>query len=137
MTFRTTAVITAIVTFVLGAGYLVAGQILVGRWQIEPTESVLLFGRRIGALYLGLAVIFFLVRSAAASVARSALCTGAAVTCSLLAILGVYEFTAGRAGAGILASVAIESLLALAYIRLLVIERKNAAGSSQPQDGSA
>ena len=28
-----------------------------GRWQIQPTESVLLLGRRMGALYLGLSVI--------------------------------------------------------------------------------
>ena len=91
MSFRTIAVITAIVTLVLGAGYLFAGTLLVERWQIEPTESVLLFGRRIGALYLGLCVIFFLARSAPVSVARTALCTGTAAACSLLALLGVYE----------------------------------------------
>jgi hypothetical protein len=124
MSFRGTALITAIVTSMLGVGYLVAGRILVGRWQIEPTESVLLFGRRIGALYLGLAVIFFLARSAVASVARTALCSGAAVTCSLLAFLGLFELSAGRAGAGILASVAVELLLAVAFLRILVVERK-------------
>jgi hypothetical protein len=124
MSFRVTALITAIVTSVLGVGYLAAGRILVGRWQIEPTGSVLLFGRRIGALYLGLAVMFFLARSAVASAERTALCSGAAVTCSLLAFLGLFEFSAGRAGAGILASVAVEFLLAVAYIRILVAERK-------------
>lgn len=132
MAFKTTAVTTSIVTFVLGAGYLVAGRLLIGRWRIEPTESVLLFGRRIGALYLGLAVIFFLVRSVGASVERSALSAGAAVTCSLLALLGIYEFSAGRAGAGILASVAVEALLALAYTRLLLIDRRNGTIGSRP-----
>lgn len=136
MTFKTTAVITSVVTFVLGAGYLVAGRLLIGRWQIEPTESVLLFGRRIGALYLGLAVIFFLVRSVGASTERSALSIGAAVTCSLLALLGIYEFSGGRAGAGILASVAVESLLALAYIRLLLIDRRNRTRDSRQHNSS-
>ncbi|MDD5565096.1 MAG: hypothetical protein PHQ91_15390 [Thermoanaerobaculaceae bacterium] len=128
MSFRTTAVITAVVTLVLGAGYLFAGTLLVGRWQIEPTESVLLFGRRIGALYLGLSVIFFLARSAPVSAARTALATGTATACSLLAFLGVYEFSAGRVRAATLASAVVEGFLALGYIRVLVAERRVAAG---------
>lgn len=128
MSFRTVATITAIVTLVLGAGYLFAGTLLVGRWQIEPTESVLLLGRRIGALYLGLSVIFCLARSAPVSVARTALCAGTAVACLLLALLGVYELSAGHAGPAILASAVVESLLALGYIMILVAERKAATG---------
>jgi len=124
MSFKTIAVITAVVLLVLGLGYLAAGTLLVGRWQIEPTVSVLLFGRRIGALYLGLSAMFFLARSAPVSVARTALSTGAAVTCSLLAVLGVYEFSAGHAGPAILASAALEFLLALGYMRVLVTDRK-------------
>lgn len=128
MTFKTTALLTALVALVLGVGYLFAGSLLVGRWQIEPTESVLLFGRRMGALYLGLGVIFFLARSAPVSVARTALATGTAVACSLLALLGVFEFSAGRAGPAILASALVESLLALGYIRILVAQRRVAVG---------
>jgi len=124
MTFRTVAVLTSVVTLVLGAGYLFAGTPMIGRLQVEPTESVLLFGRRMGALYLGLSVAFFLARSAPVSVARTALCTGTAAACSLLAMLGIYEFLAGRAGPGMLASVLIESLLALAYVRILIGGRK-------------
>jgi len=128
MRYKAIAFITAIVTLVLGVGYLFAGALLVGRWQIEPTESVLLLGRRMGALYLGLSVIFFFARSAPVSASRTALCAGAAVTCSLLALLGVYELSAGRVGPAILASVALEFLLALGYIRILVTERQVVAG---------
>ena len=128
MSFRTVATITTIVTLVIGAGYLFAGTLLVGRWQIEPTESVLLLGRRIGGLYLGLSVIFCLARSAPVSVARTALCAGTAVACLLLALLGVYELSAGHAGPAILASAVVESLLALGYIMILVAERKASAG---------
>ena len=127
MSFKTLAVVTAVVTLVLGAGYLLTGTLLVGRWQIEPTPSVLLFARRIGALYLGLSVIFFLARSAQPSAARTALGAGAALACSLLALLGIYEFSAGRAGSAILASVAVEAILALGYGRMLAAERKLAA----------
>jgi hypothetical protein len=128
MSFKTIAVISAMVTLVLGAGYLFFGALVVGRWQIEPTDSVLLLGRRMGALYLGLSVIVFLARSAPVSPARTAVCAGAAVMCSLLAILGVYELSAGRIGSAILASVAIEALLALGYIWILFTDRRRAVG---------
>ncbi|MCZ7651813.1 MAG: hypothetical protein M5U13_11905 [Thermoanaerobaculia bacterium] len=124
MSFRTTAVLTAIVTFVLGAGYFLAGPLLVARWGIEPTESVLLLGRRIGAAYLGLALIFFLARSLARSPARSALSSGAALTCSLLSLLGVSEYSAGRAAPPILVSAALEAFLALAFLRILILDRR-------------
>jgi hypothetical protein len=39
-------------------------------------------------------------------------------------MLGIYELVAGHVGTGILASIAVESLLAVAYIRILIIERK-------------
>ena len=126
MSFRTMAVITAIVALALGLGYLFVGAIVVGRWQIQSTESVLLLSRRIGAIYLGLSVMLFLARSAPVSVTRTALSAGAAVLLSLLALLGVYELTAGHAGPGILVSVVIESLLAFGYIRILLTERRAA-----------
>ena len=126
MSFRTVAVITAIAALALGLGFLFVGAIVVGRWQIQPTESVLLLSRRIGAIYLGLSVMLFLARSAPVSVTRTALSAGAAVLLSLLALLGVYELTVGHAGPGILVSIVIESLLALGYIRILFTERRTA-----------
>ena len=124
MSFKTMAVITAIVSFALGLGYLFVGGLVVGRWQIEPTESVLLLGRRMGALNIGLSIMFFLARSAPVSVARTALSAGTAVALSLLVLLGIYELAAGHAGSGILLSVVIESLLALGYFRILFTERR-------------
>lgn len=130
MSFRTLSVITAIVTLAVGVTYIFVGALVIGRWQIQPTESVLLLGRRMGALYLGLSVIVFLARSAPVSAARTAVCTGAVVVCSLLAILGVYEFSAGRAGAGILASVLVEALLALGYLWIVIADQRGALGRS-------
>jgi hypothetical protein len=130
VSFRTIAVITAIVAFVLGVGYLFAGALVVGRWQIDPTDSVLLLGRRWGALYLGLSIIYFLARSAPVSVARRALSAGTAVALSVLVVLGIYEFAVGHVGSGILVSVVIEFLLALGYMRVLFTERRTAVDSS-------
>jgi hypothetical protein len=124
VSFRTVAVITAIVIFALGVGYLFAGALVMSRWQIQSTDGVLLLGRRMGGLYLGLSVTYFLARSAPVSIARTALSAGSAVALSLVALLGVYEFTAGHAGLGILVSVVIESVLALGYVRILFTERR-------------
>lgn len=126
MSFKTIAVVTAIVTLVLGVGYLFFGALIVGRWQIQPTDSVLLLSRRIGCLYLGLSLMYFLARSAPVSVVRTALSAGTAVAVSLLALSGVYDLTAGHAGPGILVSAGIEFLLALGYIRILFTERRAA-----------
>lgn len=124
MSFKTVAVITAVVALVLGVGYLFFGALVVGRWQVLPTDSVLLLSRRIGCLYLGLSVMYFLARSAPVSVARTALSAGTAVALSLLALFGIYELTAGHAGPGILASAALEFIIAFGYIRILLTERR-------------
>ena len=123
MSFKNLAAITAMISLLLGLGYLFFGSMIVGRWQIQPTESVLLLGRRLAALYIGLAVIFFLARSAPVSSVRTALGIGAAVALSFLALLGVYEFILGHVGRGILASVTVEALLAIGYIGILISER--------------
>ncbi len=127
MNFRTVAIITAIVGFALGAAYIFFGNLVVARWHIEPTDGILLLARRIGALYLGLAVMYILARSAPVSIARTALSAGTAVALSLLALLGIFEFAAGRAGAGIFVSAGLELLIAIAYVRVLVSEHTIAA----------
>lgn len=124
MNFKNIAFVTSIIAFVLGIGYLFFGSFVIGRWQIEPTNSVLLLGRRIGILYLGLSVIFFLSKSLSVSKARTALSIGAALTLSLLAFLGIFEYSQGTVGAEILASVGIESLLSIGYIIIIVKERR-------------
>jgi hypothetical protein len=124
MNFKNIATATAIIAFILGIGYLLFGSLIIGRWQIEATQSVLLLGRRMGSLYLGLSIIFFLSRTLAISEIRKNLCIGAAVTLSLLALLGIYEFSTGSAGAGILVSAVIEALLAIGYITLLTKDFK-------------
>ncbi len=124
MRFKTIAVVTAVILFGLGLGYFFFGAVIVGRWQVEPTASVILLARRIGCLYLGLSVIFFLARSAPKSTIRTALSVGTVVVALLLTGTGVYEFAMGHVGKGILASAAVEFLLALAFIRVLFTERK-------------
>ncbi len=124
MSFKNIAVITSIIAFLLGIGYLFFGSLVISRWEIEPTNEILLFGRRMGSFYLGLSIIFFLSRTLDLSMARTALNIGAAVTLSLLAILGISEYTFGNVGSGILVSVVLESLLAVGYIIVFFNDKK-------------
>lgn len=124
MTFRHVTTATAVIALVLGLGYVFAGHLVVGRWQLEATPGVLLMGRRMGALYLGLAVLFFAARGCGPSPARSAMCLGAAVALGLLALSGVYEFATGGAARGILVSAGIEAVLAIGFARVLLADRR-------------
>jgi len=85
-------------------------------WGIELTTSVVLVARRIAALYTGLAVMFFMVRHAEHSTTRTALISGTITACSILALLGVYEFATGHATSGILTAVLVEVALVLAFL---------------------
>ena len=86
------------------------------KWGVEVTAGSLALFRRIGAIYLGLALMFFLGRAAAPSDLRSAVClvTGGAIT--LLACLGLFEFLTRRASAGIFRSVVGEVVLAAGFV---------------------
>jgi hypothetical protein len=116
MTFKIMAYVMTLAGCVLGLRFIFAGASLLREWGIEPTDGSVVIARRIGALYLGLALMFFLGRSAALSVLRSAVCLGMAGAIALLASLGGFELSAGRVGRGIIASVVVEALLAAGFL---------------------
>ena len=127
MKFKTMAISTGFALLALGIGYFFFGAVIVGRWGVEATQSVLLLARRIGCLYLGLALVFFLARKTPVSPARTALSTGAVAITLLLAATGVYALVLGHAGNGILISAAVELLLGLGFIWVLLTEKKTPA----------
>jgi hypothetical protein len=119
MTFHTLALVTSIAALLLGAGWLAAGRLMLQRWRIEPSVGALLVGRRIGVIYLGVALLFFLVRSIESPELITIVSTFAALANALLAGLGVYEYRARRAGPAILVSVAFELALVVGFGWLL------------------
>ncbi len=121
MTFQTLSLVTSIAALLLGAGWLAAGRLMLKRWRIEPSIGALLVGRRIGVIYLGVALLFFLVRSIESPELITIVSTFAALANALLAGLGVYEYHARRAGPAILVSVAFELALVVGFGRLLLI----------------
>lgn len=119
MGFSVIATVAAVAALLLGFGWLFAGPLLLKRWRMEPHTDGVLIGRRIGVVYLGIAVLLFLARGAPHSELRTAVTLGVLTAVVLLAGLGIFEFRAGRAGPAILVSVALEIVLAAGFIWVL------------------
>jgi hypothetical protein len=77
-------------------GWLIAGRLMLRRWGMEPSGGVLLVGRRIGALYLGVALLCFVVRSTTSAEFIIGVSLSAVLVNALLAGLGIYELRAQR-----------------------------------------
>ena len=120
MSFHALAIVTCMAALLLGAGWLFAGRLMLQRWRIEPSAGALLVGRRIGAVYLGVALLCLLVRSTTSAELITNVSLFAVLVNALLAGLGLYEYRARRAGPAILISVAVELLLLLGYGTLLL-----------------
>jgi hypothetical protein len=116
MTFRVMALIMAGAGCLLGLRFIFAGGSVLQEWGVEATVGALVVARRIGAIYLGLALMFFVGRAAPPSDLRSAAClvTGGAI--ALLAGLGLFELLARRVSAGIVRSVVAEAVLAAGFV---------------------
>ena len=100
MTFRLMALVMTGAGCLLGLRFLFAGESVLREWGLAATAGSLIVSRRIGAIYLGLALLFFLGRAAAPSELRSATCLVAGGTIALLAALGLLDFAAARVTAG-------------------------------------
>lgn len=114
MTFKVMAYVTMIAASVLGLRFLVAGASVMKDWGLDG-EAPVVIGRRIGALYLGLALMFFLGRGAGPSELRSAVCVGMSAAMLLLAGLGVFERWAGHVSSGIVAPAIIEAIFSAGF----------------------
>jgi hypothetical protein len=120
MSFYAVAVATSAVGFLLGFGWLLAGTLVLKRWHVHANPEALLVGRRLGAAYVGIALMLALGRDAGPTELRQAACIGLLVVLAALAVLGLRELKAGRAGRGILVSVVIEALLAAGFASVLL-----------------
>lgn len=119
LSFNILAVVTAGIFILIAMVWLLApGRFLVA-WSIKDSAETRLVGRRVAALYAGVAIMFFAARQAEPSIIRSALIYGLVSTCLILAVLGCYELLKGRAGKGILAAVLIELLLSMLFLQII------------------
>lgn len=115
MGFKIMAYVTTFGGSVLGLRFILYGSSVLKEWGIEATNGSLVMCRRIGALYLGLALMFFLGRNAAPSDLRSAVCLGIGGAIALLACLGLLDFSAGRVASGVIVPAIVEALLGAGF----------------------
>jgi hypothetical protein len=115
MTFKIMAYVMTFGGCVLGLRFIFAGASVLKEWGIQASDGPLVMGRRIGALYLGLALMFFLGRTAGPSDLRSAVCLGTGGAIALLACLGFFELSAGRVSSGIVIPAVVETVLAAGF----------------------
>lgn len=116
MTFKTLAFVMTFACSVLGLRFIFAGASILTEWGLDPSDGAVVMCRRLGALYLGLALMFFLGRAAPPSDLRSAVCLGLGGACALLAALGVFEWWAGRLTRGIAVPAVVEAVLAATFM---------------------
>ncbi len=115
MTFELMAYVTAIAGTALGVRFIFFGASVLEQWGTESSDGAVVMCRRYGALYLGLAVMFWLGRHAPPSELRSAVCLGLGVGTALLAGLGFWEKAARRVSSGIVVPAIIEVLFAAGF----------------------
>jgi len=116
MTFQLMALIMTGAACLLGIRFILAGGSVLKEWGLEVTAGSLIVCRRIGAIYLGIALMFFLGRDAGPSDLRSAVCLVTAGMTAALSGLGLFEFLSRRVRAGIFASVAAEAVVAAGFV---------------------
>jgi hypothetical protein len=116
MSFEVVALILAAAGCILGLRFTFAAGSVLKEWGVEATAGAQMLFRRMGAIYLGVALMFFLGRSAPPSDIRSAVCLVTAGVAALLASLGFAEYRARRAGVGILRSVVAEAALSVILV---------------------
>lgn len=115
MTFTIVSTIAAVATILLGIGFLFSSSFMLDQWGLTHGPPTVFLSRRIGAIYLGLAVMFIVGRNAPPSRLRDAICIGLAIALALLALTGIIERTAKRVSAGIAVSIVVEFFLAASF----------------------
>ncbi len=116
MSFKIMAYVMTVGCSVLGIRFMLGGASLLREWGLEVADGPLVICRRLGAIYLGFGLLFFLGRTAPPSDLRSAVCLGIGGASALLAGLGLFELRTGRVGSGIVVSVIVELVLSAAFV---------------------
>lgn len=118
MNFRSLSIATALLAFTLSACLFFSPALIFTLFGIESNTSAVLIAKRAAMLFLGLGVLSSLARNAPHSELRQVVLASAGVTMLSLALLGLFEYTTGHAGHGILVAVAGELGFAASHFAL-------------------
>lgn len=123
--FRFFLRVAAIACLALAAVWLWAPQSMLALWAVGgDTAAAGLVGRRGGALFLGVGVMFVLAQWTRPWNSAAVVTAGFGVACAALAVLGLWELSSGHAGRGILLAVAVEMVFTLACVPVVRAGRR-------------
>jgi hypothetical protein len=120
MTFQLLVLITAAAALLLGVGWVFAGTVMLKRWGHEPNEVALVIGRRLGIVYLSIAMFCLIVRDTQSGELIHVFSTFGMIVNAGLATMGSYELLKRRVGKAMLVSIIVEILLVAAYGRFVM-----------------
>jgi hypothetical protein len=109
--FRITAIVSAIVFLALFGLLLVDGRLYVATYGVPQDAGADFLARRAAPLFLGLAVILWMLRDLPVGATRDALCLGMVPLWFGIAATGVYEYATGQASAAVLVAAAAAILI--------------------------
>ena len=103
--------------------------LLVPEWifilfEVDGNESAYFISRRAAILFLGYAILSYLIRNAQHSDARQAVTLGICASMLSLALLGIFELFRGFAGIGIILAVLAEVFIAGSYFSIWFSHRQ-------------
>lgn len=120
MSFQLLVLITAVAALLLGVGWVIAGTLMLKRWAREPNEVALVVGRRLGIVYLSIALFCVIVRDTQSSELIRVFSMFGMIVNAGLAAIGSYELLNRRVGKAMLISIAVEILLVVGYGRFVL-----------------
>ncbi|MDE2363217.1 MAG: hypothetical protein KGM42_11115 [Hyphomicrobiales bacterium] len=116
ISYKTVAIAAAGLSLVLCLVFFAAPERMLDTWGVTSNPSSDFVAKRLGALFLGMAVILASTRDIGPSPARTGICNGAIAAFTSLAILGAVEYFRGHVSAGIGSAVVVELAFAAAFL---------------------
>jgi len=115
MNFRTLNYITFGLSVVLSICLLFFPELLFFIFGVEGNESAYFISRRAAMFFVGYAAITFFSRNSQPSESRQSIAMGISLSMMGFAVLGLFEFFRGFAGAGIFMPIIAELFLSISY----------------------
>lgn len=122
--------IVSVLMLLLGSGWLLFPEIMLGSWSAQTDATGVYVGRRYGALLFGYAAILWLCRAAGPSAARGAILGGGALVTALVSLLSLWGVVTGTIGPGAWGAVVIETVLTGGFLSYFLAVRTEAQGKA-------
>lgn len=116
---RTFFSIAAVLTFAIGAAWLLAPVFMFDQWSVtDPSPIAVYMARRYATLFFGYTVLLWLSRDAATSPAGRPIVAGGTVVSSSIAVVSAWGVLSGVVGPVVWLVTALEVALAAGFARI-------------------